>query len=96
MLTELRFVPNSSGGPTATGPKSLCAQSVLSTLSVLSIRPKDESAEEKRERKRLLKDYRNERRIERKANTHAFKEEKKEQERNQANCRRNIQGKSIV
>lgn len=86
----------STGGPSTTGPKSLCAQSVLSTLSVLSIRPKDESAEEKRERKRLLKDYRGERRIERKANTHAFKEEKKQQERIQANNRRNIQGKSIV
>ncbi|KNE87983.1 hypothetical protein PSTG_18623, partial [Puccinia striiformis f. sp. tritici PST-78] len=50
----------------ANGPKSLCAKSVLSTLSVLSLRPKDETPEEKRERKRLLKEYRNERRIERK------------------------------
>lgn len=85
-----------SSDAAAGGPKSLCAQSVLSTLSVLSIRPKDETPEEKRERKRLLKDYRCERRIERKANTQAFKDEKHEQERNHANARRNIQGKSIV
>lgn len=78
------------------GPKSLCAQSVLSTLSVLSIRPKDETPEEKRERKRLLKDYRNERRIERKANTYAFKDEKMQQDRIKINNRNNIQGKTIV
>jgi len=60
------------------GPKSLCAKSVLSTLSVLSIRPKDETPEEKRERKNLLKEYRNERRIEKKANAEAFKEEKRD------------------
>ncbi|XP_058829220.1 protein LTV1 homolog [Topomyia yanbarensis] len=79
----------------ATGPKSLCAGSVISTLSVLSIRPKDESPEEKRERKKLLKEYRNERRIERKANTAAFKQEKKQQEMNQLNSRANA-GVKIV
>ncbi|KAJ6647159.1 Protein LTV1 like, partial [Pseudolycoriella hygida] len=73
------------------GPKSLCAQSVLSTLSVLSIRPKDETPEEKRERKRLLKEYRFERRVERKANTLAFKEEKKVQEKIKINNRNNAQ-----
>lgn len=72
-----------------TGPKSLCDGSVISTLSVLSIRPKDETPEEKRERKKLLKEYRAERRIERKANTLAFKEEKKQQERSQQNTRVN-------
>lgn len=72
-----------------TGPKSLCDGSVISTLSVLSIRPKDETPEEKRERKKLLKEYRAERRIERKANTLAFKEEKKQQERSQQNSRVN-------
>ncbi|XP_001361728.3 protein LTV1 homolog [Drosophila pseudoobscura] len=80
----------------STGPKSLCAKSVLSTLSVLSIRPKDESAEEKKERKRLLKDYRNERRIEKKANTEAFREEKKRQTHVKINQRSNQQGATIV
>ncbi|XP_055856403.1 protein LTV1 homolog [Episyrphus balteatus] len=78
------------------GPKSLCAKSVLSTLSVLSIRPKDETAEEKKERKRLLKEYRLERRIERKANTEAFKEEKKRQTHIKINNQNNLQGKRIV
>ncbi|XP_013200048.2 protein LTV1 homolog [Amyelois transitella] len=72
------------------------AESVLSTLSVLSIRPKDESPEEKRERKRLLKEYRKERRIEKKANKEAFKEEKKRQEKIMLNNRNNVQGNRIL
>ncbi|XP_058128830.1 protein LTV1 homolog [Anopheles ziemanni] len=79
----------------ASGPKSLCDGSVISTLSVLSLRPKDETLEEKRERKKLLKEYRAERRIERKANTQAFKEEKKMQEKSKINAHMNS-GKTIV
>uniref|UniRef100_A0A182RLP6 Protein LTV1 homolog n=1 Tax=Anopheles funestus TaxID=62324 RepID=A0A182RLP6_ANOFN len=71
------------------GPKSLCDGSVISTLSVLSIRPKDETCEEKRERKKLLKEYRAERRIERKANTMAFKQEKQIQEKHKINSSMN-------
>ena len=78
------------------GPKSLCAKSVLSTLSVLSIRPKDETLEEKKERKRLLKEYRSERRIEKKANAEAFKEEKKRQTHVKINQRLNQQGNKIL
>lgn len=78
------------------GPKSLCDQSVLSTLSVLSIRPKDESVEEKRQRKRLLKEYRCERRIERKANQEAFKDEKKRQNQITINNKNNVQGNRIL
>lgn len=78
------------------GPKSICAQSVLSTLSVLSIRPKDETPEEKAQRKRLLREYRHERRIERKANANAFKEEKKRQEKIKLNNRNNLKGNKIV
>ncbi|GBP67422.1 Protein LTV1 homolog [Eumeta japonica] len=72
------------------------AESMLSTLSVLSIRPKDETSEEKKERKKLLKDYRKERRVEKKANKEAFKEEKKKQEKIILNNRNNIQGKRIL
>lgn len=72
------------------------AESVLSTLSVLSIRPKDESKEDKRDRKRLLKEYRKERRIEKKANKEAFKEEKKRQEKIMLNNRNNVQGNRIL
>lgn len=93
--TYVFFYRSSSETGTA-GPKSLCGQSVASMLSVLSLRPKDETADEKKERKRLLKEYRAERRIERKANTTAFKEEKRQQDRNQINNRNNIQGKGIV
>ncbi|CAG4939332.1 unnamed protein product [Colias eurytheme] len=71
------------------------AETVLSTLSVLSIRPKDETPEEKKERKRLLKEYRKERRIEKKANKEAFKEEKKRQEKIMLNNRNNVQGNKI-
>ncbi|KAG6453865.1 protein LTV1 homolog [Manduca sexta] len=72
------------------------AESVLSTLSVLSLRPKDESAEEKKERKRLLKEYRRERRVEKKANKEAFKEEKKRQEKIMMNNKNNVQGNRIL
>lgn len=74
----------------------MCAQSVLSTLSVLSLRPKDETVEEKRQRKKLLKEYRAERRIERKCNTEAFKDEKKRQSQIEINSRNNIQGNRIL
>lgn len=74
--------------------KSLCAQSVLSTLSVLSIRPKDETPEEKKERKKLLKDYRNERRIEKKANKIAFKEEQLKQQKIKINA--SVSGTKLI
>ncbi|XP_041979394.1 protein LTV1 homolog [Aricia agestis] len=72
------------------------AETILSTLSVLSIRAKDETPEEKKERKRLLKEYRKERRIEKKANKEAFKEEKKRQEKIMMNNRNNVQGNKIL
>lgn len=78
------------------GPKSVAAESIISTLSALSIRPKDESPEERRERKRLLKDYRKERRMEKKINSQAFKEEAKRQGKIAINNRNNLQGNKIV
>lgn len=78
------------------GPKSLCAESVMTTLSVLSLRPKDETPEEKRERKKLLKEYRNERRIEKKTNKVAFNEERLRQNMLQINAKNNLQGNKIV
>ena len=67
-----------------------------SRLSVLSIRPKNETPEERNVRKHELKEYRKERRIERKANTEAFKEEKKRQEKILLNNRMNHQGKRLA
>ncbi|XP_035721445.1 protein LTV1 homolog [Vespa mandarinia] len=72
------------------------AETMKSTLSVLSIRPKDESPDERKKRKKALKEYRKERRIERKANKEAFKEEKKRQEKILLNTRQNIQGNRIL
>jgi protein LTV1 len=80
----------------APGPKSLCAESVLSTLSVLSIRPKDETPEERRERKKLLKEYKTERRIEKKVNKIAFNDERLRQHSIQMNNKNNLQGNKIV
>jgi len=77
------------------GPQSV-AESRKSTLSVLSVRPKGETTDDRRERKKQLKEYRKERRIERKANTEAFKEEKKRQEKIRMNDRVNVQGTHLV
>jgi protein LTV1 len=78
------------------GPKSLCAESIMSTLSVLSIRPKEETAEERKERKKLLKEYRNERRIEKKANKIAFNDERIKQNAISMNQKNNLQGNKIL
>ncbi|CAL7934675.1 unnamed protein product [Xylocopa violacea] len=72
------------------------ADTVKSTLSILSIRPKDETSDERKQRKQALKEYRKERRIERKANSEAFKEEKKRQEKIVLNNRQNVQGNKIL
>lgn len=78
------------------GPKSIGGKSVISQLSALSIRPKDESPEQRKERKKLLKEYRKERRLEKKANTQAFKEEAKRQVKITINNRNNVQGNKIL
>lgn len=90
-----RFNAMSEAAPRAADVASR-ADTLLSTLSALSIRPTDESVEEKRERKRLLKEYRRERRIEKKANKEAFKEEKKRQEKIMMNNKNNVQGNRIL
>lgn len=56
------------------GAKS--TRSNASRLSELSVRPKNETTEERRLRKKELKDFRNQRRAEKKANRVAFQEEK--------------------
>ena len=76
-------------------PRSI-AETMKSTLSILSIRPKGETPDERKERKQALKEYRKERRIERKANAEAFKEEKKRQEKIVLNNRQNVQGNRIL
>lgn len=94
-LTEKSLAKLQTDDRQSFGPKSLCAESVISTLSVLSIRPKDETDEERRERKKLLKEYRKERRIEKKLNREAFNEERLRQKIVDMN-RKNMQGNKIV
>lgn len=66
--------------------------SVISALSMLSIRNKNESLEEKKIRKKQLKEYRKVRRMERKINKEAFKEEKRKLEKAIACNKLNKQG----
>lgn len=94
-LTEKSLAKLQDGESKKAGPKSLCAESVISTLSVLSIRPKDETNEEKHERKKLLKEFRKERRIEKKLNREAFNQERLRQKAVEMN-RKNQQGGKIV
>lgn len=76
--------------------KSVGANSIVSTLSTLSIRPKGESPEDRKERKSLLKEYRKERRLEKKANTEAFKAESIRQAKIAINNKKNVQGNKIL
>jgi len=69
--------------------------SVRSKMSEFSIRPKHETAEEKKARKQGLKQVRKERREEKKANTIAFKTEKTRQDKMNINIRNNVQGIKI-
>ncbi|KAI5696634.1 hypothetical protein M8J76_009604 [Diaphorina citri] len=55
--------------------------SVISAISTLSIRPKNETPEERKARKSSLKEFRKERRVEKKSNRLAFKDEKKRVEK---------------
>ncbi|CAG2119350.1 unnamed protein product, partial [Medioppia subpectinata] len=54
-------------------PGSKSVRSGVSRLSELSVRPPDETPEQRRQRKCELKEYRKERRLEKKANKEAFK-----------------------
>lgn len=67
--------------------------SIISAISTLSLRPKNESPQDRLIRKKNLKDFRKERRIEKKANKLAFKDEKKKMEREFVN--RKVQTSAI-
>lgn len=79
-----------------TGSKSVAGQSIISQLSHLSIRPKNEQPKERRDRKKALKEYKRERRLEKKLNTKAFKEEAQKQAKIAINNRNNVQGNRIL
>ena len=65
-------------------------QSAMSRLSQLSLRPDDETPQERKARKNALKALRKERRMEKKANQDAFKQEHHRQEKEILNVRQNL------
>lgn len=69
--------------------------SIVSYISELSIRPKNESSEERRLRKQNIREFRRDRRMEKKANTLAFKNEKCRQEKIFFNLKNSQQGISL-
>jgi protein LTV1 len=79
--TLIREEPKRKGGLTKKDLKELeqmdDAVSVMSGYSVSTLRPKGETAEERKVRKTAIKEERRERRQEKKANKDAFKQEKK-------------------
>lgn len=60
-----------------------------------TLRPEDETGEERRARKKAVKEERRERRMEKKANTTAFKDEEKKQKKTLTELQTNIQGIKI-
>ncbi|RZF37679.1 hypothetical protein LSTR_LSTR003090 [Laodelphax striatellus] len=89
-LTAKALAQLGDGCKPSTGPGSLA-----SAVSLLSIRSKDESAEERKQRKKAFREHKSERRAERKMNKEAFKEEKKKMAKIMLNNKLNLQ-RSIV
>lgn len=75
---------------------NVCFRTLASRISVLSIRNRHETPEEKKARKLAIKEFKRERRIEKKANTLAFKEEKNRQEKISLNMAKNAQGVKLL
>lgn len=73
--TSSRMDVDSDDARSRSGRTRSIASTRATVLSKLSIRPKDESAEDRRLRKKALKQYRHERRQERKQNRQIFKSE---------------------
>ena len=71
-------------------------RTLASRISVLSIRNRHETPEEKKARKQAIKEFKRERRVEKKANTLAFKEEKNRQEKISLNMAKNAQGVKLL
>ncbi|XP_060536625.1 protein LTV1 homolog [Cylas formicarius] len=95
-MAALNRLNNENGSVENKTEKAIGAGSVVSQLSALSIRAKDESPEERRNRKKALKVYRKERRIEKKINSEAFKEESIKQAKIHINNKNNVQGNRIL
>ena len=82
-------------GPTQRQLEAMDYDGLTRLRTAPTLRPTDESAEERRERKKAVKEERRERRMEKKANTSAFKDEEKKQKRSLNELKANIQGIKI-
>merc|ERR1711872_313070 len=82
-------------GPTQRQLEAMDYDGLTRLRTAPTLRPNDESAEERRARKKAVKEERRERRMERKANTAAFKDEEKRQKKNMDDLKANIQGIKI-
>ena len=84
-----------AAGPTQRQLEAMDYDGLTRLRTAPTLRPNDESAEERRARKKAVKEERRERRMERKANTAAFKDEEKRQKKNMDELKANIQGIKI-
>jgi len=82
-------------GPTQRQLEAMDYDGLTRLRTAPTLRPNDESAEERRARKKAVKEERRERRMEKKANTAAFKDEEKRQKKNLNELKTNIQGLKI-
>jgi len=82
-------------GPTQRQLEAMDYDGLTRLRTAPTLRPNDESAEERRARKKAVKEERRERRMEKKANTAAFKDEEKRQKKNINELKTNIQGIKI-
>ncbi|KAK3858881.1 hypothetical protein Pcinc_034959 [Petrolisthes cinctipes] len=76
-----RNLAHHDSAPNNKDDNTLDTQTLITSMSAISIRPPGETSEERRCRKKALKELRRERRIEKKLNRSAFKDEKKRQEK---------------
>lgn len=80
-LTRRNLAHHDKAADTADNEILPDSQTLITSMSAISIRPPGETSEERRFRKKALKELRRERRIEKKLNRVAFKGEKKRQEK---------------
>jgi len=84
-----------ASGPTQRQLEAMDYDGLTRLRTAPTLRPDDETAEDRRARKKAVKEERRERRMEKKANTAAFKDEEKKQKKNLTELQSNIQGIKI-
>jgi len=84
-----------ASGPTQRQLEAMDYDGLTRLRTAPTLRPGDETAEDRRARKKAVKEERRERRMEKKANTAAFKDEEKKQKKNLTELQTNIRGIKI-